>query len=281
MSACRPDGRRTGRALAGWSGRRRCPRAAVPAETMHTHPVSLLIVDDDAAIVRTARRGGAPARLPGASAPTSLAEAQAALGHGEPSTSRSSISRSARESGFDVIRRDQGAGARRRDRRDVGHDVAGVGDRSRTSSSAFAFVPEAVRHRPAVRHARARARAPPDESRQPPARLGAADDQRDRRRAARARSCSSDVLAERAAVPRPRARRSPAARIRLKDAVTGRLRGAGVRRPARRAAGVWRDGVPRPSDRVIATRAPYLRRRPAAWRSPPDYAERAAGASAR
>ena len=70
---------------------------------MHTHPVSLLIVDDDGAIVRMLADA---AHLRGyrAIGATSLAETEAALGHRNFDVALVDLGLGS-ESGFDVIRR--------------------------------------------------------------------------------------------------------------------------------------------------------------------------------
>ena len=118
---------------------------------------------------------------------------------------------------------------------------------------AFAFVQKPFDIGQLFAAVRARARAAPHEPRQPAARVGTADDQRDRR-GHRAVAGARRRAGRRAAVPHAARSTWSGGSIRLRNE-TDEFPREGVRRePAASAA--WLDGrVPRPSDDVIAHRA--------------------------
>ncbi len=219
---------------------------------MHTHPVSLLIVDDDETIVRLLEE---TAHLRGfrAVGATSLAETEAAISHRSFDVALVDLVLGS-ESGFDVIRRIK----------EQAPDVEIVvmsGTASLTSAiqsyelSAFAFVQK------------------PFDLAQLFATLDRALERRqmnlDNRRLvwelqtineiadAMARSLVlSDVLAS-ALQCLVRALEIVGGSIRLKDDLTGRFEEQAYVGP-RDVQQIWRDGVPRPSDQVMETRSAYL-----------------------
>jgi two-component system NtrC family sensor kinase len=233
--------------------------------TMHTQPVSLLIVDDDATVVRllTEAAHGRGYRAVGA---TSLAQAQAVLGAGAFDIALVDLGGTS-ESGFEVIRLVE-AGA------PEAEIVVMSGSTPPNSAirsyelSAFAFVQK------------------PFDAGQLFATLDRALERRrmnlDNRRLvwelqtineiaeSMARSLVlNDVLAS-ALQCLVRALDIVGGSIRLKDYVTGHCDEQAFVGP-REVEEIWRQGVPRPSDRAIETRAAFLVDDLRAS-VPPDYA---------
>ena len=233
---------------------------------MHTHPVSLLIVDDDGAIVRMLAEA---AHLRGyrAIGATSLAETEAALGHRNFDVALVDLGLGS-ESGFDVIRRIKGQAQE-------AEIVVMSGTTSLSSAiqsyelSAFAFVQK------------------PFDTTQLFDTLARALERRqtnlDNRRLVwelqtineiadgMARSLVLQDVLSSGLQCLVRALEIAGGSIRLKDAATG-LYEEQVFVGPREMPGVWRDGVPRPSDQVIETRSAYLLD-DLRLALPPDYAE--------
>ena len=233
---------------------------------MHTHPVSLLIVDDDGAIVRMLADA---AHLRGyrAIGATSLAETEAALGHRNFDVALVDLGLGS-ESGFDVIRRIK-------DQAQEAEIVVMSGTTSLSSAiqsyelSAFAFVQK------------------PFDTTQLFDTLARALERRqmnlDNRRLVwelqtineiadgMARSLVLQDVLSNGLQCLVRALEIAGGSIRLKDAATGRYEEQVFVGP-REMPGVWRDGVPRPSDQVIETRSAYLLD-DLRLALPPDYAE--------
>jgi DNA-binding response OmpR family regulator len=219
---------------------------------MHIHPVSLLIVDDDGAIVRLLAEA---ARLRGYRpiGATSLAEADAALGHGAFDVALVDLGLGS-ESGFDVIRRIK------QDAPDA-EIVVMSGTTSLTSAiqsyelSAFAFVQkpfDTIQLFATVERALERRRMNLD-NRRLVWELQTINEIAD----AMAHSLVlSDVLAS-ALQCLVRALDVVGGSIRLMDDATGLFEERAFVGP-REMQDVWRDGVPRPSDQVIATRDAFL-----------------------
>ncbi len=219
---------------------------------MHTHSVSLLIVDDDEAIVRllaeTAHLRGF--RAVGA---TSLAETEAAISHRSFDVALVDLVLG-HESGFDVIRRIK----------EQAPDVEIVvmsGTTSLTSAiqsyelSAFAFVqkPFDINQLFATLDRALERRQMNLDNRRLVWELQTINEIAD----AMARSLVlSDVLAS-ALQCLVRALEIVGGSIRLKDDLTGRFEEQAYVGP-REVQQIWRDGVPRPSEQVMETRSSYL-----------------------